>query len=95
MNPLFVSTGCIIITEILAGLVRKFVEAAFKDNFFKQLVFEAIATAELCATCFELIIGKYFIILYFYYRVLFPKYFLIPGYLRHNCKENIVIVSIR
>lgn len=64
MSPLVISTGFIILTEILASLIRKFVEETLKDNFFKQLVFEFIATAELCAACFELIIGKYYKVLH-------------------------------
>lgn len=58
IHPLFISTVFIIIALVLAALARKICNAILKDNVFKQMVLEFIATLELCAACFELIIGK-------------------------------------
>lgn len=58
LHPIFTSTAFICLTLILAHLARKFVKKLFNDdNIIKQLLFEFIATLELCASCFELIIG--------------------------------------
>lgn len=56
LHPLVISALIIVITSLLANLLRKFFKLVLKENIFKALVFEFIATAELCACCFELII---------------------------------------
>lgn len=62
IHPLFISTLYILIALLLAGVARKICNAILKDNIFKQMVLEFIATLELCAACFELIVGKWFVI---------------------------------
>lgn len=53
---LSISTAYIALTSILAYAARKIIA---KTNLpAKDLFFEAIAAAELCACCFELIIGE-------------------------------------
>ncbi|XP_017769512.1 PREDICTED: aquaporin-12 [Nicrophorus vespilloides] len=56
MNPLLISTLFIVLTALLANAARKLVKTALNDGLMRQLLLEFIATAELCATCFELII---------------------------------------
>lgn len=57
-NPLLISTAFIILTEILAEIGRKVVKYLYGkcEHFTKHLLLELIATLELCAVCFELII---------------------------------------
>lgn len=53
-----ISTFYIILTLGVAAYLRRVVKNATKDNIFRQMLLELVATAELCAACFELIIGK-------------------------------------
>lgn len=55
---LAVSVGFIVICCILAVIGRRVVATTVKSQLIQELLYEAIASAELCATCFELIIGK-------------------------------------
>lgn len=55
---LAVSTAFIGICSLLAHVGRSFVEKLIKPGLVQELLYEAIAAAELCACCFELIIGK-------------------------------------
>lgn len=61
INPIIISTAYILLTLLLASLSRKIVKLIFGDSesILKQILLEFIATLELCATCFELIIGMY------------------------------------
>ncbi|XP_045500299.1 aquaporin-12 isoform X2 [Colias croceus] len=54
--PLVVSTLFILLTSILAHCARRLVQSVVKDPFVRVLFEEAIAAAELCGCCFELII---------------------------------------
>ncbi|XP_077287849.1 aquaporin isoform X3 [Arctopsyche grandis] len=54
--PLVVSTLFILLTSLLAHCARKLTTKLIKDPFVKILFEEAIAAAELCGCCFELII---------------------------------------
>lgn len=57
INPFFISTAYIVLTLLLAYVARKIVKTWVKDeSAFKHLLLEFIATLELCACCFELII---------------------------------------
>lgn len=57
--PLFVSTSYIGLTSLIAFWLRKFLDSALKSSSLgKLLLQEVIAAGELCACCFELIIGK-------------------------------------
>lgn len=58
MHPLVMSTIFITLTEIIASIARRVVDSSMKYGVLKQMLLEFIATAELCAACFELIIGK-------------------------------------
>ncbi|KAJ8916150.1 hypothetical protein NQ315_004517 [Exocentrus adspersus] len=60
VHPLVISTAYITLTLLLASLSRKLVKSIFGDSesIFKQILLEFIATLELCASCFELIIVK-------------------------------------
>lgn len=55
---LSVSALYIILTCALAHIGRCLVDRFVLQPFVKNLFQEAIAAAELCASCFELIIGK-------------------------------------
>jgi len=61
---------------IIAGIcaaaqqARKAVYAYVEDNLVRSLVLEAIAAADLCGCCFELIIGK----MRSFFSVIFNKY---------------------
>lgn len=61
INPIIISTAYIGLTLALASLSRKIVKLIFGHNvsILKQILLEFIATLELCAACFELIIGMY------------------------------------
>ncbi|CAG4987461.1 unnamed protein product [Parnassius apollo] len=54
--PLVVSTLFILLTSLLAHCARRAVQKLVKEPFVKLLFEEAIAAAELCGCCFELII---------------------------------------
>ncbi|XP_041982364.1 aquaporin-11 isoform X1 [Aricia agestis] len=54
--PLLVSTLFILLTSILAHCLRRLVNSLVKEPLVKLLLEEAIAAAELCGCCFELII---------------------------------------
>ncbi|CAH2092648.1 unnamed protein product [Euphydryas editha] len=54
--PLVVSTLFILLTSLLAHCARRFVQKSIKEPFVRLLLEEAIAAAELCGCCFELII---------------------------------------
>ncbi|KAJ8982861.1 hypothetical protein NQ317_002268 [Molorchus minor] len=58
VHPLVISTACIIFTLLLASISRKLVKAFFgnSESLVRQILLEFIATIELCAACFELII---------------------------------------
>ncbi|CAH2011025.1 unnamed protein product [Acanthoscelides obtectus] len=58
VHPLIISTAYIILTLLLAAISRKVVKLIFGDSesLVKQILLEFIATLELCAACFELII---------------------------------------
>ncbi|XP_012267381.1 aquaporin-11 [Athalia rosae] len=51
-----ISTLYIVITSLIAYWSRRYVDYYLKDPLVKSLFLEGIATAELCGTCFELII---------------------------------------
>lgn len=53
-----ISAGFIGGISLAALIARTLVGRLVKEGLVKELVFEAIAAAELCACCFELIIGK-------------------------------------
>ncbi|XP_072944880.1 aquaporin-11 isoform X2 [Epargyreus clarus] len=54
--PLVVSTLFILLTSLLAHCARRLVQKIIKEPFVRLLFEEAIAAAELCGCCFELII---------------------------------------
>ncbi|XP_046969650.1 aquaporin-11 isoform X2 [Vanessa cardui] len=54
--PLVVSTLFILLTSLLAHCARRLVQKTIKEPFVRLLLEEAIAAAELCGCCFELII---------------------------------------
>ncbi|XP_063537462.1 aquaporin-11 isoform X2 [Cydia strobilella] len=54
--PLVVSTLFILLTSLLAHCARRLVQKLVKESFIRVLLEEAIAAAELCGCCFELII---------------------------------------
>ncbi len=63
-----ISTAFIGAISVAALIARTLVERRAKEGLVKELIFEAIAAAELCACCFELIIGKEnfsYVIVYF------------------------------
>ena len=53
-----VSTFYIILTSLIAYWLRKYVKYYVQQPLIRSLFLEAIATAELCGGCFELIISK-------------------------------------
>lgn len=57
-SALTVSTTFIGVCCVLAAVGRYVVGRTVKSTLLKELMNEAIASAELCACCFELIIGK-------------------------------------
>lgn len=60
LHPLAVSVIYILLTLYIASQLRKLVTAFTRsDSPARQLLLEFVATFELCAACFELIIGKY------------------------------------
>ncbi|XP_039756208.1 aquaporin-11 isoform X3 [Pararge aegeria] len=54
--PLVVSTLFILLTSLLAHCARRLVQKTVKEPFVRLLLEEAIAAAELCGCCFELIV---------------------------------------
>ena len=52
-----ISTGYILLVMFLCEMARKLV-APLNDGLVKTALNEAIAAADLCGVCFELIIGK-------------------------------------
>ncbi|XP_026735713.1 aquaporin-12 isoform X1 [Trichoplusia ni] len=54
--PLVVSTLFILLTSLLAHCARRVVQKVVKEPFIRLLFEEAIAAAELCGCCFELIV---------------------------------------
>lgn len=58
VHPLVISTFYIVLTLGVAAYLRRVVKSTTKDNIIRQMLLEFVATAELCATCFELIIGN-------------------------------------
>lgn len=58
VGALCVSALCIAMTCGLANVARRLVQAFVRQPFVKLLFEEGIAAAELCGSCFELIIGR-------------------------------------
>ncbi|KAI7815347.1 Aquaporin 12L [Rhyzopertha dominica] len=56
VHPLVMSTSYIILTSLIAIYLRRVVKTWTSDNIVRQMLLEFVATAELCASCFELII---------------------------------------
>ncbi|XP_060521837.1 aquaporin-11 [Cylas formicarius] len=56
LNPLIISSVLIGLTLLIASLSRKLTKSFIADGTVRLLVFEFIATLELCASCFELIV---------------------------------------
>ena len=56
LHPLIISSIVITVTIILADLIRKVLNLILKDTIAKEIILEFLATAELCACCFELIV---------------------------------------
>ncbi|XP_031764638.1 aquaporin-11 isoform X5 [Galleria mellonella] len=54
--PLVVSTLFILLTSLLAHCARRLVQKSINEPFVRLLFEEAIAAAELCGCCFELIV---------------------------------------
>lgn len=54
---LVISCLFIAVSSIVAELLRSLINAKIKTPLSKLLFLEFIASAELCAVCFELIIG--------------------------------------
>lgn len=48
----------IALTSAIAAVARRVNDKLSKEGLVKELIFEAIAAAELCGCCFELIIGR-------------------------------------
>jgi hypothetical protein len=59
LPSLVVSALFILLTLVLAHGARRLVDSLIKDPFIRLLLQEAIAAAELCGCCFELIIGEH------------------------------------
>lgn len=57
LPSLVVSALFILLTLVLANGARRLLDRLVKDSFMRLLLQEAIAAFELCACCFELIIG--------------------------------------
>jgi aquaporin related protein len=57
LPSLVVSALFILLTLVLAHGARRLLDRLVKDSFIRQLLREAVAAAELCACCFELVIG--------------------------------------
>lgn len=59
LGSLVVSTGYMGLFCALGQLARRLNERLTRQGLVQELINEAIAAAELCSCCFELIIGKY------------------------------------
>lgn len=57
-TALAVSIGFIGACCASAAIARRIASRAVKPGLAQQLIYEAIAAAELCACCFELIISE-------------------------------------
>lgn len=57
-TALAISAGFIGFCCLLAAIARIIVSRTIQSCLVKELLYEAIAAAELCACCFELIIGE-------------------------------------
>lgn len=57
-TQLAISCGFIALCCLLAAIARIIVRRTVNSSLIKELLYEAIAAAELCACCFELIIGE-------------------------------------
>lgn len=57
-TALAVSTGFMALCCGLACVGRQLAEKLLKQGLVQELFYEAIASAEMCAVCFELIIGE-------------------------------------
>jgi hypothetical protein len=57
LPSLVVSALFVLLTLVLAHGARRLADRFIKDPFVRLLFLEAIAAAELCGCCFELIIG--------------------------------------
>lgn len=58
-TDLLISSAFIVLCCVLAQVARKVLDRFSSiHGLVKELILEAIAAAELCSTCFELIIGK-------------------------------------
>lgn len=82
-TALAVSIGFIGACCILAAISRRIVSRKIKPGLIQDLLYEGIASAELCACCFELIIGKLSNVLLFFFLFKFNEI----------KKENPLIVS--
>jgi aquaporin rerated protein, invertebrate len=59
LSDLLISSAFIVLCCALAQVARKVLDRFSSiHGLVKELILEAIAAAELCSTCFELIIGK-------------------------------------
>lgn len=58
LGSLVVSTGYMGLFCALGQLARRLNERLTRQGLVQELINEAIAAAELCSCCFELIIGK-------------------------------------
>lgn len=56
LTNLIISLLYMVLTSVLATFARKLVKKTIENEFVQELFNEAIASAELCACCFELII---------------------------------------
>jgi aquaporin related protein len=57
LPSLVVSALFILLTLVLAHGARRLLDRLVNDSFMRLLLREAVAAAELCACCFELVIG--------------------------------------
>jgi hypothetical protein len=69
LPSLVVSALFILLTLVLAHGARRLVDRFVSDPFIRLLLQEAIAAAELCGCCFELIIGTYITAVLYQYRL--------------------------
>lgn len=58
-TSLAISCGFMGLCCLVAAFARIIVSRTVNSALVKELLYEAIAAAELCACCFELIIGRY------------------------------------
>lgn len=60
-SALVVSTGFVGAWAMAACLARRYIRRLVKPGLVQDLFFEAVAAAELCACCFELIISMFLV----------------------------------